>query len=168
MSQPKAEIEKHYENEDPWQYKKTEDDQIRKRNVVEAATAFGRFQRCLDIGAGEGWITADLPARQIDGIEISDNAAKRFPKNVRRVHEPDGTYDLVVCTGVLYGHYDLATLLGWIRASATGILITSHIKAWEHPEVAKLGKTIFTRTWPYRQRDIPGGEQLLRVIRMGG
>ena len=98
--QSKEELEEWYKTPDPWAYQITEDDAKRKEIILEMLPY--NYQRALDIGCGEGFITANLPAADIHGIEISDTAASRFPWNVKRVLEPVGVYDLVITTGTLY------------------------------------------------------------------
>ena len=87
--QSKDEIEKEYQTPDPWGFQTHPDDAARKQIILNALTLGAnkpmRFKRALDIGAGEGWITKDLPADEIFGFEISDTAASRFPANVKRV-----------------------------------------------------------------------------------
>lgn len=110
------------------------------------------FKRALDIGAGEGWITQFLPAIDRHGIELSDVAASRFPGHILRVHEPDGQYDLVVATGVLYKHYNNKQMLSWINAAATNIVLTCHIEDWETDAVLDIkGRQIFEARFPYRE-----------------
>lgn len=112
---------------------------------------FGHFNCALDLGAGEGWITKDLPAYERWGYELSDNAAARFPPAVKRVLEPAGKYDLVVATGVLYGHYDWRKMLRIIRERASRIVLTCHIKSWELAAVAEVpGMQIIDFEFPYR------------------
>src|SRR5690606_19701810 len=83
--QTKESLENWYKFLDPWNYQNTPDDLKRKEIILK------HIEPCdtiLDIGAGEGWITKDLPANEIYAIELSDIAASRFPKNVIRVSEP--------------------------------------------------------------------------------
>ena len=102
--QTKEELEHWYAVPDPWLYKQTPDDEERKNLILDFLPL--KYQRALDIGCGEGFVTTDLPAIEIHGIEISDNAARRLPWNVKRVHSPEGLYDLVMTTGTLYQQYD--------------------------------------------------------------
>lgn len=127
----KSELEKWYSKKDPWEYEKTVDDVLRKDIILSKIT--GKYLRALDIGCGEGWITKDLPAKEIYGIELSDNAAKRFPKNVKRIIKPEGKYDLIIATGVLYQHYDHQTFIQWIKDHASGLVLLCNIKEWEVP-----------------------------------
>ena len=114
--QTKEELEHWYAVADPWLYKLTPDDEIRKNLILDFLPL--NYQRALDVGCGEGFVTTDLPAIEIHGIEISDNAARRLPWNVKRVHSPEGLYDLVMTTGTLYQQYDHAQIYNWIKQSA--------------------------------------------------
>lgn len=142
------EIEQWYEKEDPWQYQTTEDDQVRKEIILTSLPDF-EYKRALDIGCGEGWITKDLPAKNIFGIEMSNNATQRFPKNVNSIDKPEGKYDLIIATGVLYGHYDYKTIYKWIQESASKIVLVSGIKEWEI-DLPPFGKQIYETAFPYR------------------
>jgi hypothetical protein len=127
--QSKEILEQFYESIDPWGYQSNQDDFIRKDNIL--AEIKGKFKRALDIGAGEGWITQDLPAKEIYALEISDNASKRLPSNVTRITELDGKYDLIIATGVLYKEYDYEELNRIINEHASGIVVTCNIKPLE-------------------------------------
>jgi hypothetical protein len=133
--QPKSEIDDHYKNPDPWGYQKSEDDYRRSEKICNMARryapAVGLFTRALDVGCGEGWITQRLPAMNIHGYEISDNAASRFPVNVSRIVSPSMKYDLVVSTGTLYPHYDWESMTDIISRCASRIVLLSYIAAWE-------------------------------------
>lgn len=149
--QSKAEIERFYsEVADPWAYKTTPCDVKRKMHILNILAPHGMFDKALDIGCGEAWVTQDLPARVIHGYELSDTAAARFPPNVTRTLDPQDKYDLVVATGVLYHHYDYRKMLEIIARCASHIVLTCNIKSWEVPEASLLGKEILTMEFPYR------------------
>lgn len=145
--QLKEDIETWYLRQDPWEYENNPED-IRRKHLILSALNKRMFKRALDIGCGEGWITKDLPAGEIHGIEISDNASLRFPPNVKRVTEPEGMYDLVIATGVMYEHYDYKKFLKWIREHASGIVVLCNIKEWEVP--IDLSGDPDIRVFPYR------------------
>lgn len=149
--QPFEEIERNYEQPDPWGYQTNEDDQKRKRTIIEVATFFGPYQRCLDIGAGEGWITKDYPAKELHGYEYSNNAAARFPETVKRVVVPIGKYDLVCATGVMYGHYNWPFFMQLIKDHSSKYVLVSSIDAWELPCVNDIGKEIYRTQYDYRE-----------------
>ena len=163
--QTKEEIEKEYENEDPWKYRENIADMRRKKRILSLLVdRYQLFNKALDVGAGEGFLTQDLPAIEIYGYEISDNAAKRFPDNVKRfIPTPDTShkmrFDLVMATGSLYRHYDAETMINIIAHYSSRIILTSHIDAWEIDElktpawIAKKwkAKEIYHETFPYRE-----------------
>jgi hypothetical protein len=95
-------------------------------------------------------MTKDLPAKDRHGIELSDNAAARFPKNVTRVAEPEGKYDLILCTGMLYKHYDYKKFLEWIKSAASKTVVISSIKQWE-VDLKELGEPYEEYEFPYRE-----------------
>lgn len=137
--QPIDEIEKSYETPDPWGFKSSQSDYERKRIILQTLCDFmpdAGFKRALDLGAGEGWITRDLPAKELFAFEISQNAKNRLPQGVTPVDDPFGFYDLVIATGVLYSHYDYNTFFNRIERHASGIVLTCNIKAWERPELS--------------------------------
>jgi len=155
-SQAKEELEKWYAKEDPWGYKTTEDDEKRKHKLLDyvhqglSLVGGTHFDRALDIGCGEGFITKDLPAKTIHGMELSDAAAERLPSNVKRVAEPEGKYDLVVCTGMLYEHYDYKQFVKWIKNHAVGLVLICNIKEWEVGGL-NFGKLWTLEEFPYRE-----------------
>lgn len=161
MAQDKNEIEIWYENKDPWEYEKNPDDWQRReyiRSVLEVLAPRNKFYRALDIGCGEGFITEVLPARHVYGIEISDNAAERL-RGVKRVFKPQGKYDLIVATGVLYEQYDYKQFHNWIALHAKGIVLTCNIKDWEKNYLPN-HKQIFYAEFPYRDHT-----QVMRVYK---
>jgi len=127
-------LEGRYAERDPWGYQKNPADLYRRKKIVEVATDYGpEFDRALDVGAGEGWITQKLPAKEIHGYEIADNAAERFPSNVTRVTEPVGKYDLVLASAVFYKHYDYELMHRLVLDHACGIVVTCHLEEHEIP-----------------------------------
>lgn len=127
--QSKADLEQFYATPDPWGYQTTKDDLLRRKRLLRAC-GWRKYERALDLGCGEGFVAAKLPARQIFGIELSDTAASRLPSNVTRIMEPAGKYDLIVAAGVLYGQYDHEQLTKWIMEHASGRVIVAGIKDW--------------------------------------
>jgi tRNA G46 methylase TrmB len=125
--QTKQELEDWYSVEDPWQYKTTADDLYRKDKIL---SILGNYKTALDIGCGEGFVTSDLPATKIFGIELSDNASLRLPKNVNRLSEPDGKYELVMTTGTLYQQYNHQQITQWIKESSSHHILVGGIKDW--------------------------------------
>ncbi len=163
MGQTKEELEEWYSGKDPWAYEATPDDAWRKQVIVHTANLFGPYARALDIGAGHGWITKDLPASTRHALELSDNAAASMAPFVTRVLVPDGVYDLVIATGVLYAQYDWAEMVSDINKAACKIVLTCNIKAWELPAAISgiPGRQVFETEFPYRTYI-----QKLRVFRL--
>jgi len=125
--QTKEELENWYLREDPWKYKTTEDDYFRKEKIL---SLLEKYDKALDIGCGEGFITKDLPANKIFGIELSDNASLRLPSNISRLIQPAGTYDLVMTTGTLYQQYNHQQITNWIKQSSSHHILVGGIKDW--------------------------------------
>lgn len=146
--QTKQELEEWYGNPDPWHYETTADDVVRKKRIL---SVLGTHKRALDLGAGEGFITRNLPAKKLFAYEISDNASKRLPEGILRVTEPIGDYDLVIATGVLYEQYDYEAflkILEYYRDKAT--ILTCNIKDWERG-IERLGKPDVEEFFNYRE-----------------
>ena len=85
MVQNKNDLEKIYSKKDPWGFKNNEFDLERKKIILEKSSYFcntilnrKRYFNALELGAGEGWITEDLPAENLYGHELSDLAKSRF------------------------------------------------------------------------------------------
>ena len=145
--QTKEELEQWYTSPDPWAYKTTEDDLLRKQKILGLFRT--HYRRALDIGCGEGFVTTDLPATHIDGIELSDLAASRLPSNVRRIHEPEGMYDLVMTTGTLYKQYNHKQIFDWIYNSAYRHILIAGIKDWLIPY--NFGTPLAIQEFKYRE-----------------
>ena len=148
--QTKQELEEWYEQDDPWEYTVTPDDIYRKRFYLTVLEGLGEYyDRALDVGAGEGFITGDLPAKEIHAIEISDNAASRLPKNVERVFAPEGKYDLVLVTGLLYRQYDHERIARLVSDAASKYVCVGGIEDWLLPY--PFGRMVETFRFPYRE-----------------
>lgn len=145
--QSREELEEWYKRPDPWSYENTEDDLTRKNIILDML--YKQYNRALDIGCGEGFITRDLPAVDIHGIELSDTAASRLPWIVKRVSEPVGIYDLVITTGTLYQQYDHEKIDKMIKKASCRHVLVAGIKAWLLPY--KYGKIIDEKEFTYRQ-----------------
>jgi len=145
--QCKEDLENWYVNSDPWNYKTTQDDFLRKEKILEILPI--KYQRAIDIGCGEGFITQDIPAEEIHGIELSDLAASRLPWNVKRVHEPEGFYDFVMTTGTLYTQYNHEQMVSWIQRCSCRHILIAGIKDWLLPY--SFGKVVKEIEFNYRQ-----------------
>jgi len=109
------------------------------------------FRSALDIGCGHGFLTRDLPATKIIGVDISNKAieqAKKLSSTTKRMvsyQQGDlfslGTlfkadqFDLAVITGVLYPQYiGQANTLAYYHIDRVlkpgGILVSVHIDDW--------------------------------------
>lgn len=160
MKQSKQDLEIWWKKEDAWGYQTNNQDKIRKEKILNHLKK--RYKRALDIGAGEGFITKDLPAEEIFAYEISDNASSRLPENVKRIKEIEGKYDLIIATGVLYQQYDWRSMLDIIKNHASGTILLSNIASWEVKEVEELGKPVLIEEYPYREYT-----QRLRIYEIG-
>ena len=150
--QSKEDIERHYNVRDPWSYTANPEDARRKRYLIHMANLFGPYERVLDIGAGEGWITQDYPGKVLHGLELSEQARSRMPSSVKGITEPEGSYDLVVGTGILYGHYDWELFLKLITTHSSRYILLSNIKAWEHESVRLIpGKQLLEMSFPFHE-----------------
>jgi hypothetical protein len=127
MMQTKQELENWYNKPDPWFYQTTLDDKNRKDLIL---SLLDTYDTALDIGCGEGYITKDIKAKKIYGIELSDNASSRLPNNVNRLLKPNGKYDLVMTTGTLYSQYNHTQIKNWVHESARNHILVGGIKDW--------------------------------------
>jgi|TARA_R110000803_G_scaffold37598_13_gene81125 hypothetical protein len=149
-------LEEWYDREDPWGYKVHPDDTYRKNFYLAVLEDVGpMFSRALDLGAGEGWITKDLPAVERHALELSDIAASRLPEGVDRVESVDTDYDLVLATGVLYAQYDHVGMDSLIRSASSEshgtIVFVAGIKDWLKPY--NYGRLITEYELLYREYD---------------
>lgn len=151
MLQPLEELEKFYNDDDPWSYETNFDD-IRRKNIILSEIPERNYENVLDIGCGHGFITRELPGKRIVGVDISANAIAQAKSHQSNRHNKKniafskssifelnshifGVYDLIVITGVLYPQYigESKSLIYKIvdRFLANdGILVCSHINEW--------------------------------------
>lgn len=129
--QTKQELEDWYSEKDRWGYFENPEDANRLKQILYLL-GWGqkRYTRALDIGCGEGFITAHLPADEIHGLDLSDNALKRLPPSVNAVNSPLGKYDLVISTGTLYKQYDHESIYKTIIQSASKYILIGGISDW--------------------------------------
>ena len=153
--QPLEDIDKWYEIADPWQYKNNPDDLHRRQRILQILP--DHYQRAIDIGGGEGWISKDLPADSIEVYEVSQNALKRLPEGILGVTEATGKYDLVIATGVLYKHYHYQDFLNIIKNHATKTILIAGIKDWL-VDTTELGSLVYEEEFPYR-----GYTQIIKI-----
>jgi SAM-dependent methyltransferase len=160
--QSKAELEDFYAEPDPWHYDEVADDAARVARLL-AAIPPRDYDRTLDVGCGNGFVTAQLPGRERVGIDLSERAvayaAERVPTTEERpvrflagsLFEADpaelGTFDLVVITGVLYPQYigggrvvAVERIKALLRPGA--IVASVHIDEWDAPRLPLTTLTI--------------------------
>lgn len=145
--QTSEELDAFYSIPDPWKYETTADDRMRLE-MIFAHLPEKRFRRVLDIGCGNGFVTAELPGEEIVGVDVSENALKwarqrcfgsrfKFYKQgvLELAADQLGEFDLVVMTGVAYPQYigDALSLLQ-LKIDAVlrngGSLLHVHIADW--------------------------------------
>ena len=146
MIQSKEELEDWYSGADPWGYFNNSQDAIRKARILSAIPQFN-YENVLDIGCGNGFLTNELPGKQVIGLEISEKAVQwaneHAAPNARYIAGslfdlPDlqlPPMDLIVITGVLYPQYignshRLVYILIDNLIKPGGILLCSHIYEW--------------------------------------
>jgi SAM-dependent methyltransferase len=145
--QPIEELDSFYDKPDPWGYDEHPDDALRT-DMVLAHLPDIPFRRVLDIGCGNGFLTARLPGKEVVGVDISEKALGWARKRCRGrrysfirsgLLELDadqlGQFDLVVMTGVAYPQYiGSALALAQIRIDSVlepgGWLLHVHITDW--------------------------------------
>lgn len=165
MLQTQQELDAFYSNPDPWGYYDNPHDIKRKAHILAALPRLD-YQNALDIGCGNGFITNDLPAKQVIGLELSPKAVN-WAKEHASPHVkylqgsifdlPDldlPPMDLIVITGVLYPQYIgksnrlVYVLIDRILKSG-GILLCSHIYEWYEARFPYL--TITREYFAYRE-----------------
>lgn len=148
--QSKQELEDWYSEPDRWGYFNNPEDLKRLKKIL-AILGWGkkRYSKAIDIGCGEGFITQHLPADEIYGLDLSDNATNRLPSNVKAVKEPQGKYDLVISTGTLYAQYDHEAIYKMIMSCASEYILIAGIEDWLIPK--DFGTPIEVQSFPYRE-----------------
>jgi LmbE family N-acetylglucosaminyl deacetylase/SAM-dependent methyltransferase len=132
---------------DPWGFETRWYEQ-RKRAVLLASLPQPRFRAALELGCSTGVLTAELAARcdRVVGVDVAEaplaQARRRLGPEVELLRLdtpdewPDGTFDLVVLSEVLYyyGRDDLDRALDRATASLAddGVLVACH---WRHDVV---------------------------------
>ena len=138
------ELERVYDKPDPWGYQTNPADIERKYLIIQRLEQIakckdhgfkdGLFEKALDIACGEGWITQDIPAKEIYGFEASEQARSRWPSNIKHLHWifGDDKYDLVLMTGCLYQNYSWLDMVGLASLVASKYVVTCNIAEREH------------------------------------
>lgn len=152
--QDKRTLNNIYKKIDPWGFQTNPEDIKRKSIILEECEKFcfiffgkNHFNNALELGAGEGWITKDLPALNVYGLELSDVAMSRWDKKIK-IFDSSLKYDLIIAPGVLYRQYDYRNFLNIIREHSSGLVMTISIKDWE---INDLKNNIYNLEFPYRQ-----------------
>lgn len=148
--QTKQDLEEWYSKPDQWGYFNNPEDERRLKNILNVA-GWGKrvYRKAIDIGCGEGFITRHIPAEQIHGYDFAQNALNRLPPNVIPVTQPEGKYDLVLCTGVLYQQYDHEAIYNLIMQSAEKYIVIGGIESWLIQK--NFGKQLYSMTFSYRE-----------------
>lgn len=146
MIQSKKELDEFHEKDDPWGYETNKDDKKRKEILLSELPDF-EYENVLDIGCGQGFITKDLPGKNIYGVDISHTAIEFANKiSVENLTFKQGSifeidtlfnkkFDLIIITGVLYPQYignsnSLIYLLIDKILNKNGVLVSVHIDSW--------------------------------------
>lgn len=166
--QPIDELEKWWENPDPWNYENNPDD-LKRREMLISVLPDVQYQRVLDIGCGNGFVTEYLPGKEIIGIDVSANAinhARKRSKKLKHIKYYQGSlfdlpslfegknFDLIVITGVLYPQYIaksekfVYTVIDDILQQG-GYLVSCHIEEWYNCRFPYI--TLQRKYYPYKQ-----------------
>lgn len=139
-------LENWHKAKDPWGYELNKDDALRKSMLLSELPSRS-YQRVLDIGCGQGFITRDLPGQEIVGVDVSVEAIRQAGRHandrIRFIQASifdlperiSGPFDLIVVTGVLYHQYIGRALSAVYRNVSTllaneGLLLSAHIDEW--------------------------------------
>ena len=145
-----VEIEAYESNPDPWGYYNNLDDQKRLDRLKLVLDQLS-FERVIDIGCGNGFLTENIKAPEVLGVDVSQAAVGwgelRAAELGLRTHayctgdilsqeiQNHGYFDLVVLTGVLYEQY-VGGAYNIVRHNIDrilvqgGHLISCHILEW--------------------------------------
>lgn len=121
------------------------------------------YETTLDVGCGNGFVTARLPGRRVVGIDVAGNAvnwAKQKHPGIdfreKSLFDINGAeqFDLIVITGVCYPQYigDTSNLVYRIVDGAlkpSGILVSCHIDEWYKLRFPYT--TLHREYYPYRE-----------------
>lgn len=163
--QPLDQIESWHSSKDPWDYNNNVDDTLR-RDILLSELPKKEFENVLDIGCGQGFITKQIKAENVIGVDVSTSAieyAKQdCPNHVTFMQGSifeidkllDTKFDLIIITGVLYQQYigDASNLIYILIdhiLKERGYLVSVHINEWS------LCKFPYLKTkeviYPYRE-----------------
>lgn len=169
MIQSQSDLERWYQAKDPWQYEANPEDSKRKQ-VLLSELPKRTYNRVLDIGCGHGFVTRDLPGKNIIGVDISQAAVDQgnaYAKRHKLSHlkyevgdlftldqQFDQPFDLIIITGVLYPQYigkAHPTIYRIIdrMLTPTGNLISVHVDEWYRARFPYLRTKEYF--YPYRE-----------------
>ena len=139
-------------NPDPWQFE-TSTYESAKYDASIAALGPRRYARALEVGCANGVLTQRLAAHcdAVVAIDVSDTALDRarkrnadarhvqFAKSVFPCETPDGSFDLIVLSEVVYywNGADIAETGEWIAAQLEGggdLLLVHWIGETDYPQ----------------------------------
>lgn len=150
----KEEMEDFYQKQDPWGY--FEDTEHERRRLDRTLHVIGwgyrSYNRALDVGCGEGFISRQIPANEVHGMDISETALSRLPPNVTAVNQPIGKYDLVVSTNTMYAQYDYESIYRTIMSAASRFIVIGGISDWLINK--DWGRQIHFVVIPYRRENL--------------
>lgn len=148
--QSKQELEDWYSQADRWGYFQNPDDSVRLQEILFILSlGKEKYKRAIDIGCGEGFITSHIPATEIHGLDLSDNALNRLPHHIKPIDRPEGKYDLVISTGTLYSQYDHEGIYNMIKSCAVEYILIGGISDWLIPKY--FGKELQVKEFKYRE-----------------
>lgn len=161
------ELESNYNTTDPWGYQTNPADHERKQIIIDNV-AILCVNSALDIGCGEGWITKDLPVKEIYGYEVSKQARSRWAPNIKQ-WELSEKVDLTLLTGVLYENYFWHAMVTRAVMSSRKYILTSCIADREYPPAISFIQTnhfkqIEQIEFPYYRSDTEQFTQRLRIF----
>ena len=137
---------------DPWSY--DSEYEVAKRNHVLELLPDGPIFSALEVGCAEGHFTALVSPRvgELTAIDISERALERAKSRCAEVTNvtfvncdihaqlPDGPFDLILCTEVLYYLYDRYALEDFIARAVERLNPGGHI-VLEHPNMVSDDRT---------------------------
>lgn len=174
MAMTQQELEAVYDKVDPWGYQTNPADIQRKKKIIDTITRkFYWLDRVLDVGCGEGWITQDLPADAIYGIEASKQAKSRWHPRILESPPIMEAYldtlklDLIVATGVIYENYAWEDLVRLVDVLNPRFFLTSNIAGREYwPAIERIkGELIHFDEFPYHRSPEEKFTQRLRIYK---
>ena len=147
--QTKQDLELWYQIPDQWGYFSNPEDLRRRELIFSLIPEHVIYKKAIDIGCGEGFITRAIPASIVHGLDLSDTAVSRLPKDIKAVIHPEDKYNLVVSTGTLYQQYDHKSIYDTIMSCASEHILISGISDWLIDY--DFGEVINTISFPYRE-----------------